>query len=465
MSDTKDKPASLESAPITPSKRGWAFPVLAFFVVLFFVYYWYRTRLPAEVTIAGGPANGRYSQLAHGLADELEQRFSVRVTVKETAGSLENLRLLQSQNVDFALYQPETQLILEGEPAESDGVRPVTFVSNLYPEYLLPVCPANGPTDLSAFDGQIWACNDRMSGDYAITLLLLRHLQRNERTLAVNSVPYTELSDKLQRGDINIAVACCGLQTPMLKQVLRSDIGRLVPIPAVEAMAARNTSLGRGVIPAGFFATSPLIPATDYSTVTLQAQLIAGSDASVRLIEEVTRIVLEPSFQRRLGLTELFDGGVEYATRRSEFEMHPGAQHVFYPELKPIINPDFVEGTEGLRSFLVSILAAIWLLHRWWSRHQIRQHEHRLDRYIRELLQMEKQQMDVDGEGGPEESKILQGLLDQVTVLRQEALSEFTAHELNEDRAADCFIEMCHALSDKINAKLLRHAILSLPQK
>jgi hypothetical protein len=53
-------------------------------------------------------------------------------------------------------------------------------------------------------------------------------------------------------------------------------------------------------------------------------------------------------------------------------------------------------------------------------------------------------------------------MLDQVTELRQEALSEFTAHELNEDRAVDCFIEMCHALSDKINAKLTRATLISL---
>ena len=127
-----------------------------------------------------------------------------------------------------------------------------------------------------------------------------------------------------------------------------------------------------------------------------------------------------------------------------------------------MINPDFVEGTEGLRSFIVSMLVAMWLVHRWWTRRQIRSQQHRLDRFIRALLQLELQQMDVDGEGGQEESKVLQQLLDQVTLLRQDALSEFTAHEMNEDRAVDCFIEMCHALSDKINAKLLRHAVLAL---
>lgn len=139
--------------------------------------------------------------------------------------------------------------------------------------------------------------------------------------------------------------------------------------------------------------------------------------------------------------------------------MHVGASHIFFPELKPLINPDFVEGTEGLRSFVVSILVAAWLLHRWWSRRQIRSQEHRLDRYIRKLLELELEQLEVDGEGGPGEAKALQEMLDKVTYLRQEALSEFSAHELNEDRAADSFVQMCHALSDKINGKLIRQAI------
>jgi hypothetical protein len=171
-------------------------------------------------------------------------------------------------------------------------------------------------------------------------------------------------------------------------------------------------------------------------------------------------ILTDAEFQRRVGLSELFSGGTDYAVQRPEFEIHRGAHHVFYPDLKPLINPDFVEGTEGLRSFVVSMGFAAWLLHRWWVRRQAIRQEHRLDRYIRSLLQLELRQMDVDGLGGPEEGIFLQDLLDQVTRLRQEALAEFTAHELNEDRAAECFVGMCHALSDKVNGKLIRHCIL-----
>ena len=53
----------------------------------------------------------------------------------------------------------------------------------------------------------------------------------------------------------------------------------------------------------------------------------------------------------------------------------------------------------------------------------------------------------------------LQKMLDDVTFLRRDALSEFSAHELKEDRATDCFLEMCHSLSDKINAKLSRQRL------
>jgi hypothetical protein len=50
-------------------------------------------------------------------------------------------------------------------------------------------------------------------------------------------------------------------------------------------------------------------------------------------------------------------------------------------------------------------------------------------------------------------------MLDEVTLLRQEVLKDFSAHELRDDRAADCFLEMCHAISDKISAKLLRQRL------
>lgn len=424
--------------------------------------YWSRTQLPDHVRIAGGPENGRYAQIADGLARELERRLGIRVDVLRTSGSLENLRLLESGKADLALYQSGSQLVLEGAESPDGSVAPVEFVSNLYPELLLPVGASDRPVRfLSDGEELVWSCNGRLSGDYAAARLLFEHLGLNEADIAIRSVNYVELPDHIRDGTVDVGVVCCGLQAPMLKTLLQPDAAVLVRIPAIQALARKHAFLKADTLPAGYFQASPMIPARDFPTVSLQAQLLAGAAVSVRLVEEVTAITADARFQRRYALTELLTGGTDYATDRPEYEIHPGASHIHHPGLKPLLNPDFVEGTEGLRSFLVSLIAAVWLLRRWWVRREIRSQEHRLDRYIRQLLKLELDQMEVDGEGGPEEARILQGLLDGVTMLRQEALAEFTAHELSEDRAVDCFIEMCHALSDKVNAKLTRHVILN----
>lgn len=444
------------AAPFVP----WLAALPALILLTLIWFYWWQTRLPTVVKIAGGPEGGRYSEIAEGLAAELRSRLDIEVVVSNTAGSLTNLQELQSHKFHFALYQAETSSVLDQSKDNEFSEPPAAFVSNLYPEFLLPIGPANQPDDSLGDSGsQTWSCNDRMSGDYAVSRWLLDHIGSSEDKVHLKSVKYVDLTEQLQNESIDIGILCCGLNAPILKKVLQPGTAELKAIPSVDAFARKHPSLTRDVIPAGFFQTSPQIPAADFPTVVLQAQLLAANDTPVKLVEEAARIVSDSAFQRRYGLTELFKKGRTYATDRSEFPMHTGASHIFFPELKPLINPDFVEGTEGLRSFVVSILVAAWLLRRWWVQRQVRSQEHRLDRYIRTLLELEAEQLEVDGEGGPDESKVLQQMLDRVTHLRQEALSEFNAHELNEDRAADSFVQMCHALSDKINGKLIRHAI------
>ena len=163
-------------------------------------------------------------------------------------------------------------------------------------------------------------------------------------------------------------------------------------------------------------------------------------------------------------MQELFRDGQQFARHKPEFAIHPGALEFYEPELQPILNSNFVEAMEGMRSFLVSILIAGYLLYRWIRDRRLKGNEHRLDQYIHKLLDIEQRQLALDENPASEdeshhcsdEIKQLQHLLDEVTHLRQEALREFSAHQLGEDRATDCFLAMCHSLSDKINAKLTR---------
>ncbi len=89
--------------------KKWIRIIVAFFLVLLPValheIYTIWTALPSLVTIATGPPGGLYKQLSENLAHEIRLQLGLTVDTVTTSGSLTNLRLLQSGNVDFALYQ------------------------------------------------------------------------------------------------------------------------------------------------------------------------------------------------------------------------------------------------------------------------------------------------------------------------------------------------------------------------
>ena len=139
---------------------------------------------------------------------------------------------------------------------------------------------------------------------------------------------------------------------------------------------------------------------------------------------------------------------------KPDFPLHDGARSVYEPEF----DIKLLESWDAAYSLAASGFIMALFAFRWYSNRRERQNEHKIDRYIRTLLNIERRQMLDHDVATFDQLQRFQKLLDEVTELRQEALREFTAHELTEDRGTECFINMCHALSNKINAKLTRQS-------
>jgi hypothetical protein len=288
----------------------------------------------------------------------------------------------------------------------------------------------------------------------------MRHLGLDEADFEPAYASYTELEKRFRAGRLDAALVTAGMGAGILQHLLRDGTCELKSLPYAEALAMKGYSVSPFTIPAGYYEVAPrTVPPEDIATVATRAQLLTRHDAPTALVEEVTRTVMSAQFQKRAALTELFSQDNVFALEKPEFPIHSGANHYYDPALRPILNTDFVEATEGMRSFVVSLLVASYFLYRWLKRRRVRAKDHRLDRYIRKLLEIERRQLPLDNYESAAESDRLEDLLDELTRLRQDALRDFTAHNLSEDRAVDCFLEMCHALSDKINAKILRHRL------
>lgn len=441
-----------------PSRGTWLLTRLLLLAILvsvpFGLHRLYRsmTALPETIHIATGVEGGRYREVMEALGRELASRTGSSHAFRETSGTLENMELVTKGDVDFALVQSGVQVPAE---LDSDNLR---CVGNIYSEsVLLLIRRGSDIEDGTQLTGRTVSLGLKQSGDYAAAILILDHLGLSQDEINPRFLDYSDIIDGFRNGSLDAAIVVVGLNADMLYTLADEQLVNIVSIPYAKAFASHHLSYHTVDIAAGTFQTHPqALPVDTIETVAVTSQLITREDVSNQLVLEMTKIVTDQRFQRDMQLGELFSKGADFARHRPSHTLHSGAIECYEPELKPLLPPDFVEATEGMRSFVVSSLIAIWLFLRWYRDHRSREEEHRLDAYIRTLMDIERRQMDLD-EGDPtSDIKLLQQMLDEVTRLRQDALGELNAQELNDDPAAASFLDMCHALSEKISAKLTR---------
>lgn len=429
------------------------FPVIAGVAYLYTSASLYRKLFyPREIVILSGPDGGLYQQLATDLKRVIESRLGLSVILPETRGSVDNLIELKAGKAHFALYQPGSMEILTEDHRTIDSG--LACVANLYSQPVHLIVRNGAEIDTAAdLVGKRVHLGLENSGDYAMSLVLIKHLGLRESDFIVERLTYADLVEHFLNDGLDAAFITLGVQAPMFQELFSSGKCQLLPVPFADALLTRQISLSRYSIPQGLYHSQPPIePRTDIETVALGAQLITREDVPAALVTEILQLIMDEEFLKRNRLGELYAGGSEFAERKPEFRLHPGAVNYFHAEF----DVQVFEGWEALYSLAASLLIAGVLLFRTVRQRTERTKEHRLDQYVRKLLAIERRQLDLDQRQPSNDVENLQQLLDEVTELRQQALQEFTAHELNEDRAVDSFIEMCHALNNKINAKLTR---------
>ena len=416
-------------------------------------------QLPNSITIATGREGGRYLEIAKALGRRIEQDYGVQVTYIESAGSIENIRSVNSGEVQFALFQSNAVKSLTEYPD-------VRTVANIFPEVMIAhVRQGLGfdPFLERPGDGKLInvSMGEKDSGNAVTSHAILEFYERGQNRMKPHYLSYEQTKQKMKDGSIDLAFINTEKNAPIQQEMATKEETIIMELPLVESLLDQNPEFNSYSIPAGFYGVHPkVLPAQHTSTVAVNAQLICNKDVSPSMATLMTEILTDPEFISSHGLTDLRLRGNEYAISEGAIPTHEGALHFFEPELKPPLNPDFVEATEGMRSFLVSIIIAFYFIFRWGRKRKQIRSGHHLDFYLHQLLDIENDQIKLD-EGGASEDEILklERLLDEVTKLRQEALSSFSANDFNEDSGFECFILMSNSLTEKINAKLTRQRI------
>jgi TRAP transporter TAXI family solute receptor len=240
---------------------------------------------PHRIIIATGSRTGAYFRFAQRYSEQL-RKDGVVVKVRETAGSVENLKLLGQDDSGVGVA------IVQSGVASADETQRFTALGSLYHEPLWVFYRGEKPVErLSQLTGKRIGIGPVGSGTRAIAMKLL----------AANGLIESEFSEKSSRAtlaDETVAAAAKALQAGQLDaaffvasfeadyiQSLLGDQGvRLLNFDQREAYHRRFRFLAPVNVPAGLVNLGQNLPGRDVALVAPTAMLVARKDFHPALV-------------------------------------------------------------------------------------------------------------------------------------------------------------------------------------
>ena len=350
----------------------------------------------------------------------------------------------------------------------------IAFVANIVSEAMHVIVDRDASlASMEDLRGKKVALGPKDSGNYAACLMVLQHcgLAERDRDMqwtfafdAVDNLDYMQIKERLLDGTLDAALVNASTQSPVLRALLGSGKYQLLCVPHTEALCAINPLVSRYTIPEGIYrgqsSPSAFVPSANVETTALRAQLLTRNDVHDGLVTRITHIVLDEGFEKESQLNDLFVAtNAErraIASQRPEFPIHQGALAVYQP-----IGIDYYrfEKWYALYSIIASACVAAFVGYRWICRQRAKIRVVKLERYVAALFDIERRQLALDVEPSANDTNELRRLLDAVTLLRQRALREFSSYEVIEDPAVYCFVQICHFVSTKLDAKMSRQRL------
>jgi hypothetical protein len=327
---------------------------------------WQRSKTE-HLTLAAGASSGESYILGNALKTVVERHNPrIRITLLETGGTVENLRMLADGQAQLATAQSD---ILPGPKARSVAV--------LYDDTFQLLVPRNSPVkSLVDLQGRRIALA-QSGGQFQSFLHVADHFGLHREDFQFLGASDQEAGDAFMNGRADAIFRVRALGDPSIQQLAQSGKVRFLPIEQAAAMKIKYPAFQPALIPEGAYLGNPPIPAQDFPTVSTQRTLLASDRANNAAIRAVTEALLE---RRQEMMDEIPAKMTEVRlllvqTRRPQPQtglgpaLHPGALS-FYDKDKPsflLAHADYV----GL-ILTVGLMAGswIWELKRWMQRQQ-----------------------------------------------------------------------------------------------
>ncbi len=255
--------------------------LLGFLIAFYFV----EPPPPRELVIAAGPRDGNYYAAAGKYAQLFEEN-GVKLTIRETAGSVENYELLlNDDSVQLAIVQG-------GTAPQIPDIERLESLSTLYLEPMWVFYRSGQSiTRLSDLQGKRIAVGEDGSGTQVLaeTLLNANGVQdRSGETAFVKEVRNRTV-DMLQCGDLDAAFFVLSAESPIVRELLCDERLELLSFDRSRAYAQLYPFLEGVVLARGVIDLQRDLPRSNVTLIAPAANLVATHelhDAFIPLLLE-----------------------------------------------------------------------------------------------------------------------------------------------------------------------------------
>lgn len=233
---------------------------------------------PRSIVIATGHPDGAYYLFARQY-QEILARNDIEWQIRTTAGSIENLALLQDDdsNVSLAFVQG-------GSGTQADPGRLTSLASLYYEPLWIFYRDTRTLTRLTELQGKRIAIGEPGSGTHAISSMLLADNFIDTGSENILAIDADSAARELLQGDIDALFMVAGPEGRLLQQLLhRTDI-RLMSMTRASAYTRIHHFLSVVTLPEGVIDLQANIPAADTQLLAPTANLVARHDIHPALV-------------------------------------------------------------------------------------------------------------------------------------------------------------------------------------
>ena len=233
---------------------------------------------PKLIVLATGEAGGAYQHYGEELAVHLA-RDGIRVELRATAGSVENLTLLdRDDGVDLGFVQ--------GGLAEFVDTENVMAVGSLYLEPVWLFVRTDVETEgLGDFVDKRIAVGAEGSGTRVVAMNLLEAHGVNSENAELIGLSSDQLVQAFRNNDIDAAMVIGAPESEHIADLIGLQGVKLHDLKRADALVRRYPYLLKASLPQGVLSLQANLPEADMSTVAVTAMLAANRDLHPALID------------------------------------------------------------------------------------------------------------------------------------------------------------------------------------